>query len=213
MPLTLPQLPGHQAQRRAVLKAGAIVTLWPRCTPAATSETTPMALVNNASSSEHDFDFFRGHWRVHHRRLRQRLVGSAVWDEFQGRCSMRPLLDGFGNVDDNLLHLPDGDYRAVSLRSFNPKTRSWAIWWLDSRHPHRLDVPVIGHFKDGVGVFEAEDQLNGQPIRVRFIWSDTTSASPGWAQAFSADGGQTWETNWTMRFERISDDEAGDVGR
>jgi hypothetical protein len=175
-----------------------------------------MALVNiptnHPLSSERDFDFFRGHWRVHHRRLRQRLVGSDVWDEFLGRCSMRALLDGFGNVDDNLLHLPDGDYRAVSLRSFDPKTRSWAIWWLDSRNPHSLDVPVIGHFKDGVGVFEAEDQLNGQPIRVRFIWSDTTSASPGWAQAFSADGGQTWETNWTMRFERIGDDEAGDVG-
>ena len=152
-------------------------------------------------SGARDFDFLRGHWRVHHRRLRQRLAGCSSWDEFLGYSRMQTLLGGQANVDDNLLHLPDGDYRALSLRSFDPRTHQWSIWWLDGRHPLSLDTPVVGRFANGVGLFMAEDRFDGRPIRVRFTWSETTGQSPRWAQAFSADGGQTWETNWTMRFE------------
>lgn len=164
-----------------------------------------------AAASEKDFDFLRGHWLVRHRRLRQRLTGCGDWDEFLGHCRMQPVMGGLGNVDDNLLHLPGGDYRAVTLRAFDARTRRWAIWWLDGRSPHSLDVPVLGGFENGVGVFEADDVLGGQPIRVRFTWSETATDSPCWAQAFSSDGGATWETNWTMRFERESA-EAGGLG-
>ena len=38
------------------------------------------------------------------------------------------------------------------------------------------------------------------PIRVRFIWSGVTTPTPRWEQAFSDDGGETWETNWVMDF-------------
>jgi hypothetical protein len=157
--------------------------------------------VPNMSTAQ-DFDFFIGDWRVAHRRLVDRLVGSQDWQTFEGTCTMRPLLGGLGNVDDNLLILPGGAYRAVSLRSFDPQTIRWAIWWLDARNPHNLDVPVVGGFENGVGLFYADDVLNGQTIRVRFRWTETNTATPVWDQAFSADGGQTWETNWTMQFSR-----------
>jgi hypothetical protein len=155
-------------------------------------------------SHAQDFDFFIGDWHVAHRRLRDRLVGSNDWQTFEGTCTMRPLLGGLGNVDDNLLRLPDGPYRAVSLRSFDANTQRWAIWWLDARHPHSLDVPVVGGFENGVGTFYADDTLNGQAIRVRFRWTQTQTAAPIWDQAFSADAGQTWEANWTMRFSRTA---------
>jgi hypothetical protein len=157
-----------------------------------------------SASSEHDFDFLIGDWRVQHSRLLERLVGSTEWQAFEGRCTMRPTLGGRGNVDDNWLELPGGAYRAVSLRSFDPSTRRWAIWWLDARHPHSLDVPVIGGFENGIGSFYADDNLNGQPVRVRFMWLDTQTESPRWEQAFSADGGQSWEVNWRMAFVRSS---------
>ena len=82
------------------------------------------------------------------------------------------------------------------------RVRSWAIWWLPSTNPHRLDVPVIGRFNGGVGSFYAEDSLRGQPITVRFLWSNTLGTSPRWEQAMSADGGASWETNWVMEFTR-----------
>lgn len=151
-----------------------------------------------------DFAFAAGAWRVTHRRLRERLVGCTEWIEFQGEMFTQQVLGGFGNVEDNLLHLPDGPYRAIALRSYNPKTRQWAIWWLDARAPHQLDVPVIGAFQDGVGTFYADDRLNGVPIRVRFHWFTSNADHPRWEQAFSADGGATWETNWTMDFCRAA---------
>jgi hypothetical protein len=116
---------------------------------------------------------------------------------------MRPLLDGQANVDDNLLNMPWGTYRAASIRAYDPATRQWSIWWLDSRYPRDLGTPVVGAFDDGIGTFFADDTLNGQPIRVRFLWTDITAASARWQQAFSNDGGATWETNWIMEFQRI----------
>jgi hypothetical protein len=137
-----------------------------------------------------------------HRRLKQRLVNDHAWQSFEGSCTVQPLLGGLGNIDDNLLQLPGGSYRAASLRSFDPATRQWAIWWLDGRNPHQLDVPVVGGFEDGVGSFYANDTFEGRPIVVRFCWLDTGTASPRWEQAFSADGGVSWEVNWTMVFVR-----------
>ena len=149
-----------------------------------------------------DFDFQQGYWRVQHRRLKARLAGCTEWETFDGTSEQRPLLGGNGNVEDNLLHLPGGDYRAVALRSYDPASASWAIWWLDARHPHAIDVPVIGRFEDGVGRFYADDTHEGRPVRLRFLWLATDSATPRWEQALSADGGESWETNWTMDFAR-----------
>ncbi len=149
-----------------------------------------------------DFDFQIGSWQVRHRRLKARLVDCNEWEEFDGTCDMRPILGGDGNVEDNVLHIPSGTYRAIALRSFDPAQKSWAIWWLDARSPHTLDVPVIGRFEDGDGRFYADDMLDGRPIRLRFIWSRTDTASPRWEQAMSADGGESWEVNWTMDFTR-----------
>jgi hypothetical protein len=149
-----------------------------------------------------DFDFLVGHWTVRHRRLKERLAGCTEWEEFPGTCSLRPLLDGQANVDDNVLDMPCGTYRAASIRAYDPATTLWSIWWLDGRHPHDLGTPVVGAFKSGTGTFFADDTLNGQPIRVRFLWTDITRSSARWQQAFSKDGGATWETNWVMDFER-----------
>jgi len=90
----------------------------------------------------------------------------------------------------------------MAVRSFDPATRRWSIWWLDHRDPHHLDVPVIGEFTGTTGLFYAEDALRGQPIKVRFIWNTHPGGNPTWEQAFSNDSGVTWETNWTMEFSR-----------
>jgi hypothetical protein len=149
-----------------------------------------------------DFDFILGDWDVRHRRLDSRLTGCTEWTEFAGTSSTRKILGGFGNVEDNVLHFPDGDVRAAAFRSFDPAAGTWAIWWLDHRAPHHLDVPVVGGFDDGLGTFFAQDTLEGRPIRIRFIWNPNAGGHPRWQQAFSADAGATWETNWTMEFVR-----------
>ncbi len=149
-----------------------------------------------------DFDFIIGKWTVRHRRLNARLSGCDDWTEFSGTSSTRKILEGFGNVEDNILDFPEGPVRAAAFRSFDQVTRSWSIWWLDGRAPHRLDVPVVGAFSDNIGVFLADDTLDGRAIKVRFTWRRNAGGNPRWEQAFSGDDGSTWETNWTMEFVR-----------
>jgi hypothetical protein len=148
-----------------------------------------------------DFDFLFGHWRVEHRRLKERLVGDTEWENFGGTCSAYPLLGGAGNVDDHVIELPGGSYRAASLRSFHPASGHWTIWWLDGRTPHKLDAPIVGSFRDGVGTFFGDDSWQGKPVKIRFQWTQTPKG-PQWEQAFSGDGGVSWEANWVMGFVR-----------
>ena len=151
-----------------------------------------------------DFDFIIGHWRVLHRRLTQRLVNGTDWEEFEGVSSTVKILGGFGNLEDNLLHFPGGSFRAAAMRSYCPEKRVWSIWWLDGRHPTHLDTPVQGRFEGKVGQFFADDVFEGKAIKVRFTWDASQADAPRWEQAFSADGGLAWETNWTMQFLRAT---------
>lgn len=149
-----------------------------------------------------DFDFIIGDWQVRHRRLNSRLAGCTDWTEFLGTSSTRKILGGFGLVEDNVLQFPDGEVKAAAIRSFNELTQEWAIWWLDRRAPHTLDAPVVGRFSGTIGTFFAQDTLNGKPITVRFVWRANPAQNPIWEQAFSEDGGNTWEINWVMEFVR-----------
>ncbi|OUR76292.1 DUF1579 domain-containing protein [Alphaproteobacteria bacterium 46_93_T64] len=149
-----------------------------------------------------EFDFFFGDWDVQHHRLITRLAEADDWQEFSGVTSVQPILGGNGNMDDNLINLSGSPYRAISLRTYNPSIQKWAIWWLDGRTSHDLDVPVIGQFEDGIGTFIANDTFDAQPIRMRFTWTKTETETPRWEQAFSSDDGVTWEINWIMNFKR-----------
>ena len=151
-----------------------------------------------------DFDFLVGEWQVHHRRLKERLAGNHEWIEFEGTSASHKVMGGYALVDDNVLDFPAGPYRAAGMRAYDAKSGQWSIWWLDSRMPlGPIDPPVRGTFADGVGSFLADETFNGKPIRVRFTWSKITPASAHWEQAFSPDGGATWETNWVMDFKRV----------
>jgi hypothetical protein len=153
-------------------------------------------------SAPHDFDFLVGKWHVRHHRLKARLQSSHEWEDFNGSSALQLTMNGYGTLDDNVIELPAGTYRAVTLRSWDPASKEWAIWWLDGRYPTRLDPPMHGNFANGVGTFYGDDTFDGKPIRVRFLWTDITRDNCRWQQAFSTDGGKTWETNWVMQFTR-----------
>ncbi|MCY1021363.1 hypothetical protein [Pyxidicoccus sp. MSG2] len=152
----------------------------------------------------HDFDFLLGEWRVHHRYLRVK-DGRREWLDSEGTMSHRGLMGGRANLEEHTIEAPAGAYRAVGLRSYDPKAARWSIWWLDGRAPHGdLDPPVQGRFEKGVGTFLGETTIDGKPTRVRFVWSRITATSARWEQAYSSDAGRTWETNWIMEFRRAS---------
>jgi hypothetical protein len=151
-----------------------------------------------------DFDFWFGDWTIHNRRLRRRLQNDTEWQEFDAKGKAWPLLGGLGNVDsfDAAAFPTDGKpLHGASFRTFNPGTRLWSIYWADDRS-FDLQPPVHGRFENGRGEFFGDDTFDGRPIRVRYIWSHITPTSARWDQAFSSDGGKTWETNWYMTMAR-----------
>jgi hypothetical protein len=151
----------------------------------------------------HDFDFVFGQRRVHNRMLARRLDGCTDWFEFTALGQGWPVLGGLGNVDTFSGVLPDGrPVEGMAMRQFDPQSRLWTIWWVSSTQPGRMDPPVVGGFAAGHGRFFGEDEFDGRPIRVRFDWTGITATTARWEQAFSADGGATWESNWVMTFTR-----------
>jgi len=151
-------------------------------------------------TGQSDFDFLHRDWNVRHRRLATRLAGADDWFEFDGTSTTRPTMGGYGNVEDNFLDDPGGAYRAMAVRAFEASTGLWRIWWLDLRSPAELGPPVIGRFASEQGAFFADDVWRDTPIKVRFLWRTNAGAGPSWEQAFSQDGGASWETNWFMQF-------------
>ena len=148
-----------------------------------------------------DFDFFFGNWTVRNRYLGERLRGSDQWEEFEATSEARPLPGVLGNEDEFRTEALGG-FVGMSFRFFDPEAKRWSIYWADSRRPGVLDPPVFGAFANGSGVFEGTDVLAGKPILVRFTWTEVDTGAPRWEQAFSADGGESWESNWVMEFTR-----------
>jgi hypothetical protein len=156
----------------------------------------------SATSSQNDYDFLLGHHKVHHRKLKSRLSGSNEWIEFDGTKETIPILGGMGNVELHSMKMPDGSTKeGMALRLFNPVTRLWSLYWADSDFGI-LDKPQVGSFEKDLGVFLAQDRLQGKEILVQFQYDKTDPENPTWGQAFSADGGQTWEWNWFMFYEK-----------
>lgn len=159
-------------------------------------------MIDTIENQHGAFAFQTGRWRVSHKKLRERLANCSDWVEFGGRCEAREIMSSAGNIEDNFLDDPDGAYHAAALRRIDPASGEWTITWFDQRYSG-VDPPMRGHFIGSTGTFLCDDMLGETPIRVRFIWSRTDSANPRWEQAFSTDGGESWETNWIMDFERI----------
>lgn len=151
-----------------------------------------------------DFDFLHGTWRIHNRRLRRPLSGSTDWYEFEGRSVERALWDGRANLEEYEAEAPAGRLRGLALRLYNPHSRQWTIHWSNDA-TGTLDRPMTGEFRDGRGEFYGQDEFEGRPILLRFIWTSLGPAQARWEQAFSADGGRTWETNWYMSFTRADE--------
>lgn len=162
-----------------------------------------MRVIDASQPGPGDFDFLMGSWKVKNRRLRERLKGSTTWDEFEGTVVARPIWGGKANLNEFEAEGPSGQIQGLALRLFNPQSRQWSIYWATSANGTLDMPPMIGSFENGRGEFYDQEMFEGRSIYVRFVWSDITPTSCRWEQAFSPDGGKTWEANWIMEFTRI----------
>jgi len=145
-----------------------------------------------------DFHFLYGRWAVAHRRLKERGAGCQDWDAFEGSAFCQGLMGGLCNVDESDLRERG---QGLSFRTFDVEARRWSIYWVASA-TGLLQAPVHGRFENGIGLFRGDDVDGDRPVQVTYLWDAITQSTARWSQAFSYDGGETWETNWTMDFTR-----------
>jgi hypothetical protein len=146
---------------------------------------------------QHDFDFNFGTWKTHVSRLVHPLADSKTWTAYDGTSIVRKVWNGRASLFELDVRGPAGHIEGVGLRLYNPQSHQWNLNWTNSS-VGMLDGAMIGEFKDGHGLFYSAENFEGRNILVRNGFSDITPESSRFEQAFSADGGKTWETNWIM---------------
>ena len=205
---TFPRLPVREDVRAVVLLTSGIV---PENLPNR-EEVDVVELVPTKRSriqlafvgKPHDFCFLNGAWTVTHRKLRERLRGCDDWETFTAECRHESWCGGVVSVDE--FDFPATQFKGCSIRNLDVAAQRWTIHWTTSR-TGRLFPPVHGGFDGDRGEFYGADVEGETPVLARYVWSGRTTGTPRWEQAFSTDGGRTWETNWTMEFTARRDSE------
>lgn len=193
--------------RTCLSVVGLVVILHPfqglaRQKPPAPSTSTPPAPAER--DGQHDFDFEIGTWKTQLTRLQRPLTGSNTWVKYEGTTVVRKVWDGRANLVELVADGPAGHFEGLSLRLYNPQSRQWSLNFAGG-NSGAMSLPVIGAFKDGRGEFYGQETFNGRAIFVRFVISDITHDSCRFEQAFSDDGGKTWEVNWIALDTRVKE--------
>jgi hypothetical protein len=159
----------------------------------------------SASSSQNDFDFLVGKWKIYNRRLNRRLENCKDWTEFESRDENSKILNGIGDIDtyktSEMPGMVGTPFEGFTLRIFNLQTRLWSLYWV-ANNRGVLDPPQVGSFENNVGHFFAKDTYKGKNVIVVFRWDARDKYKPVWSQAYSADNGKTWEWNWYASFRQ-----------
>ena len=171
------------------------------CTFIASPTSAPAGALRDG---QHDFDFEIGSWKTHLKRLLHPLTRSTTWVEYDGTTIVRKVWNGRANLVELEADGPQGHIEALSLRLYNPESHQWSLNFSSSASG-TLGTPSIGEFEEGRGEFFDQETLGARAILVRFVISRITATLAHFEQAFSDDGGKTWEVNWIADDVRIPD--------
>jgi hypothetical protein len=163
-------------------------------------ETAPPA--NTPRDGSHDFDFEIGTWKTHLKRRLHPLTGTNEWAEYDGTTRVSKIWDGKSNIVELEVDGKAGHIQGASWRLYNPEARQWSLNFSNSKIG-TLGTPTIGEFSNGRGEFYSSETLNDRAILVRFVITPRDANTCDFEQAFSPDGGKTWEVNWIATDTRV----------
>ncbi|HKQ15640.1 MAG TPA: hypothetical protein VJT80_19540 [Steroidobacteraceae bacterium] len=150
----------------------------------------------------HEFDFDLGAWTTHTSRLQRPLTGSTTWAALDGRTIVNAVWGGRANLAEYEAQGPGGHIELLALRLYNPTSRQWSIYFA-TPGVGTLSIPAVGEFRNGRVDFYDQEPINEKAVLVRFsLWGITQDTARS-EQAFSADGGKTWEVNWINEYRRL----------
>jgi hypothetical protein len=172
----------------------------------ASPSLAPDASEAKTETGQHDFDFEIGTWRSHISRRLHPLTGSTTWVEMEATVVVRKVWNGRANLMELEAESPTGHWEELNLRLYNPQSRQWSFNFANSKNG-TMAPPMIGGFKNGRGEFIDQELCDGKTILVRHVFTDITPDSHHFEQAFSNDGGKTWEPNFVATLTREKNQE------
>lgn len=175
----------------------------------AQADATHAVIAVHRTDGQHDFDAEIGSWKTHVKRLVHPLSGSTTWAEYDGTTVVRKVWGGKGNLAELEADGSAGHLQLLSLRLYNPEAHQWSLNVASSKGGS-IGVPTVGEFRNGRGEFIDQETFDGRAILVRFYISEVSPDQFHFEQAFSDDGGATWEANWIATDTRIK---TGDVAQ
>jgi hypothetical protein len=177
------------------------------CSAQSAAQSPGIAPPAERRDGQHDFDFAIGVWKTHISRRLHPLTGSNEWADYDGTSNVRKVWSGRASLGETEADGPAGHIQALSWRLYNPESHQWALSYASTGGTtsiaSALSPPTVGEFHGGRGEFFDTEAYNGRNILVRNTWSDITPTSIRFEQAFSEDGGRTWETNWIAVDTRV----------
>jgi hypothetical protein len=151
---------------------------------------------------QHDFDFDLGSWKTHSSRLLHPLTGAKDWADMDGETHVTRIWSGRANLAEYRADGPAGPVELLALRWYNPTSHQWNLDFATPGGVGVLGRPGVGEFTQGRGDFYDTEEINGRSVLIRFsIWGITADTAQS-EQAFSPDGGKTWEVNWINEYTR-----------
>jgi hypothetical protein len=194
-------MPGHHRVFLSWLAALGLLYL-PAAAVCARPAQAAKAGAETPRDGQHDFDFEIGTWRTHLKRLLHPLSGSDIWVEYEGVTTVRKVWNGRANLVELTADGPTGHFEGLNLRLYNPQSHQWSLNFANSRSG-TLGQPTIGGFVDGRGEFYDQEDFNGRAVLVRFVITPHDADTVHFEQAFSDDGGKSWEVNWVATDTRM----------
>jgi hypothetical protein len=149
--------------------------------PPESPETAPKSL----------FDFWVGEW-------------SLTWQDAQGQTQkgynrIVKILDE-QVIQENFETISTPVFKGMSLSVYNPRTEQWHQAWTDNQ----------GGYYNFIGQFEGDKRMfvtkttnqQGKEIIQRMVFRNITPNAFVWDWESSNDGGQTWQLNWQIHYQR-----------
>lgn len=162
----------------------------------------PLPAYAQDSDGAHDFDFDLGAWKTHIVRRLHPFTGSADTIELNGTVTVRKIWGGRAQFEEIEADSPKGHWEGMTVFLYDPEARQWSMNFASST-VGKFSTPMIGGFAGGRGELIGPDTLDGRAILVRGVWSDFTPTTHQYQESYSADGGKTWEVEFTATKTKV----------
>jgi hypothetical protein len=169
--------------------------------PADAADQAAAAPASITRDGAHDFDFNFGMWKSHITRLVHPLTESKESVELNGTVTVRKVWDGKAALEEMEADGPKGHWEGMSLFLYNPQSHEWSQTFINSAQGVFAGA-LTGSFHDGRGELYSQDTAAGRVVLVRGTWSNIAPDSHRYEEAYSSDGGKTWQTVFTADLTR-----------